>query len=174
MKTPSYRVHLLRFGGTGLGLAFGLTGCVATADVTKAPFRATTHLSEATTDAAAVLTRGTTQATKDLTGPMKEMIAHMAPGADANVTDKLKVVAFAIMNFENLMGDIARGQGEYLESVATLLGFTGDRRVEFFQTVHNRYQWLFAYTLSPLDSLDRFLGTYYDPAWEDILPSTRS
>lgn len=152
----------------------GLTGCVAAADVTKAPFRATTHLSEATTDAAAVLTRGTTQATKDLTGPMKEMIARMAPGADANVPEKLKVVAFAIMNFENLMGDIARGQGEYLESMASLLGFTGDRRVKFFHGVHDRYQWLFAYTLTPLDSLDRFLATYYDAQWQDVLPSSPS
>ena len=120
MKTPFDRGDLLRV--MGVGLLFGLPACATTTDITKAPFRATTHLSEATTDAAAVLTQGTTQATKDLTRPIKELVSRMAPGADAKVTEKLAVVVFAIVNHENLRVDIARGGGEYLESFADLIG----------------------------------------------------
>ena len=148
------------------GLLVGLTACVATTDITKAPFRATTHLSEATTDAAAVLTQGTTQATKDLTKPIKELILHMAPGADAKVTRKLEVVVFAIVNHDNLRIDIARGGGEYLKSFAHLIGLPAARHAAFFETAQSRYPWMYADTITPVQSLDRLLGEYYDPRWK--------
>jgi len=164
MNTPSNRADLLRVIGPGLLL--GLTACVATTDITKAPFRATTHLSEATTDASAVLTQGTTQATKDLTKPFKELILHMAPGADAKVTRRLEVVAFAIVNHENLRIDIARGGGDYLESFAHLIGLPAARHADFFETAQSRYSWMYADTITPVQSLDRLLGEYYDPGWK--------
>ena len=150
------------------------TGCVATLDATKAPFKATTRLSEATTDAAAVLTRGTTDATKDLTAPMKQLIALMAPGGDAQVSQKLKVVVFSIMNHENLMIDIARGGGERLEAFAALIGLPADRQSEFFRTMQGRYQWFYNDSVTPFQSLDRLLTEYYDPTWADILNHARS
>ena len=164
MKIPFNRGNILRFMGPGL--LFGLTACAATTDITKAPFRATTHLSEATTDAAAVLTQGTTQATKDLTKPIKELIMHMAPGADAKVTRRLEVVVFAIVNHDNLRIDIARGGGDYLESFAHLIGLPAARHAAFFETVQSRYPWMYADTITPVQSLDRLLGEYYDPGWK--------
>jgi hypothetical protein len=149
-------------------LAFGLTACVATVDATKAPFRATTHLSEATTDAAAVLTHGTTQATKDLTRPIKELLLRMAPGADAGVRNGLKLVAFAIMNHDNVMSDIARGHGEYLSSFALLLGLPPDRHSGFFTELQSRYAWLYADPVTPFQALDRLLGDYYDRNWIQV------
>jgi len=163
MQIPFDSGRLL--GCMGAGLLFGLTACVATTDITKAPFRATTHLSEATTDAAAVLTQGTTQATKDLTRPIKELVSQMAPGADARVTEKLQVVVFAIVNHENLRTDIARGGGEYLQAFAHLIGLPADRHADFFETAQSRYHWMYADAITPIQSLDRFLGEYYDPGW---------
>jgi hypothetical protein len=147
----------------GLGLLNGLTACMTVTDATKAPFRATTHLSEATTDAAAVLTKGTTQATKDLTRPIKELVARMAPGADATATEQLKVVVFAIVNHERLREDIARGGGEYLQAFASLIRLPADRQADFFETAQRQYQWMYADTMTPSQSLDRLLGEYYDP-----------
>jgi len=157
-----------------IGVLLSLTGCAATLDVTKAPFKATTRLSEATTDAAAVLTRGTTDATKDLTAPMKQLIAHMAPGGDGQVSQKLKVVVFAIMNHENLMIDIARGGGERLEAFASLIGLPADRQSEFCRTVQGRYRWLYDDGVTPFQSLDRFLSEYYDPGWKDVITRQRA
>jgi hypothetical protein len=171
MKTPSSKTDFLRF--IGPGLLVWLTACAATTDITKAPFRATTHLSEATTDAAGVLTNGTTQATKDLTRPIKELVSRMAPGGDAKVTEQLKVVVFAIVNHENLQTDIARGRGEYLESFASLIGLPADRHADFFQTAQSRYHWMYADTMTPFQSLDRFLGEYYDPRWQDVVNQDR-
>ena len=164
MKAQFTRVDLLTF--IGQGLLLGLTACVATTDITKAPFRATTHLSEATTDAAAVLTQGTTQATKDLTKPIKELILHMAPGADAKVTRRLEVVVFAIVNHDNLRIDIARGGGDYLESLAHLIGLPASRHTDFFETLQGRYPWMYADPITAVQSLDRLLGEYYDPRWK--------
>jgi len=172
MDALPYRADFLR--SLGLGLLFSLTACVATTDITKAPFRATTHLSEATTDGAAVLIRGTTQATKDLTRPVKELIARMAPGADAQVSERLKVISFAIMNHENLMIDIARGGGEGLESLAVLIGLPRDRHVEFCHTLQDRYPWLYDHNLTPFQSLDRLLSEYYDPRWTEALNQSGS
>jgi hypothetical protein len=152
----------------GSGLLLGLSACAASSDW-KAPFRATTHLSEATTDAAAVLTQGTTQATKDLTRPMKELVARMAPGADATATEKLNVVVFAIVNHENLRVDIAQGGGEHLRAFAHLIGLPTDRHAAFFEAAQGRYQWMYADAITPIQSLDRILGEYYDPGWQDVL-----
>jgi hypothetical protein len=154
-------------------LGVWLTACVATVDVTKAPFRATTHLSEATTDAAAVLTHGTTQATKDLTRPIKELLLRMAPGADVEVGKDLKIVAFAIMNHGNVMSDIARGHGEYLTSFALLLGLPPDRHPDFFDQLQRRYSWLYAEPVTPFQALDRLLGEYYDRNWLQVAAGSR-
>jgi hypothetical protein len=50
-----------------------------------------------------------------------------------------KVDAFATFNCENLKDEMARGQGEYLTSLGTLLDVPEDRRAEFYTLMRERY-----------------------------------
>jgi hypothetical protein len=50
-----------------------------------------------------------------------------------------KVIAFVAFNFENVKQDIAKGHGEYLTSLSTLLGVPQDRREAFFSYAQSRY-----------------------------------
>ena len=50
-----------------------------------------------------------------------------------------KVTVFTTENFESLTQDMARGQGEYLASLSTLLGVDPAREAEFFAFAQKRY-----------------------------------
>jgi hypothetical protein len=50
---------------------------------------------------------------------------------------------YAEVNFRQLQSEIAAGQGEYLNSLAGLLGVSAERRTEFFQLARVRYSSLF-------------------------------
>ncbi len=58
---------------------------------------------------------------------------------DGLVRDDLKVEAFVWMNAENLKQDMARGNGEYLSSLGTLMNVSPDRQTEFLTFVQDRY-----------------------------------
>lgn len=59
--------------------------------------------------------------------------------ADGLVKEDHKVAVFTTENFENLTHDMARGQGEYLASLSTLLGVGPERQAEFFAFAQERY-----------------------------------
>ncbi len=50
-----------------------------------------------------------------------------------------KVNVFAAINFENLSQDMARGEGEHLTSLATLMGVPEDQQAEFFTLAQDNY-----------------------------------
>lgn len=54
-----------------------------------------------------------------------------------------KVQAFTAFNFEHLKDEMARGQGEYVTSLGTLLGVPADRHPEFFTFAREHYPVLF-------------------------------
>ncbi|MEW6246532.1 MAG: DUF3015 family protein [Nitrospirota bacterium] len=58
---------------------------------------------------------------------------------DGLVREDLKVEAFAWMNYENLKQDMARGSGEYLLSLGSLMNVPPDRQMEFLAFVQERY-----------------------------------
>ena len=93
--------------------ALGTAGCDATRELVKAPFEATTALSN-----------GTTQATKELLEPLKEFTSSTTPGSMYNdpLKAKRRFQVFVAYTFNNVQRDIAQGQGEYLTSLATLAG----------------------------------------------------
>lgn len=62
---------------------------------------------------------------------------------DGMVKSELKVLFFASVNFENLKQDMARGQGEYLASLAALLGVSEGQQPEFFAMTQENYASLF-------------------------------
>ena len=137
------------------GLILTLGGCMtnATVELTKAPFDATSQL-----------TNGTSGATKEFLDPTTEFTSSTTPGA---LTDgrllraKQRATVFVTHTHENLRTDIARGQGEYLASLATLTGVSADRYPDFQATMIGSYPTLFDQQLSLSQSNERVI----DLAW---------
>jgi len=53
-----------------------------------------------------------------------------------------KLTAFATFNQMNMEQDLARGQGEYLTSLSTLLGLHGDRQAAFHAKAQGAFETL--------------------------------
>jgi hypothetical protein len=78
-----------------------------------------------------------------VTETIKDVLSSTTPGdwftGDGLLKGDQKVNAFVAFNFENLKQDMARGHGEYLTSLSTLLGIAQDRRGAFFAYAQSRY-----------------------------------
>ena len=137
------------------GMLLTLAGCMtdATVELTKAPFDATTDL-----------TGGTSGATREFLDPTTEFTSSTTPGA---LTDgrllraKQRATVFATHTHENLRADIARGQGEYLASLAALAGVSADRWPDFQTAMTASYPTLFDEQMSVAQSSERVV----DIAW---------
>jgi DUF3015 family protein len=53
-----------------------------------------------------------------------------------------KLTAFAVLNQTNVEQDLARGQGEYLTSLGTLLGLSSDQQAAFHAKAQGAFQTL--------------------------------
>lgn len=89
---------------------------------------------------AACTLRGTTESVTDAT----QNVTVSTSGRtwfteDGLVRDDQKINAFVAINFDRLKQDLARGEGEYLNSFATLLNIPGERRAEFGSLMQARY-----------------------------------
>lgn len=124
----------------------GSAGCDATRELVKAPFDATTAVSN-----------GTTQATGELTQPSKEFTSSTTPGSVFKNEQQLR--AFIAHNFNNLQHDIAQGRGEYLTSMAILADIPLDRHRQLFAELQDRYQLLYSHESAPSESLERVINT---------------
>ena len=60
-----------------------------------------------------------------------------------------RVDAFMTLNFENLKQDMARGHGEYLSSLSTLMRVPQDRQASFFAHAQSRYPFVMEHQSSP-------------------------
>jgi hypothetical protein len=125
-------------------LAGGLLGCEALVEATKAPFEATTALSQGTVEASSEFTKPTT----DLTNPTREFTSatlgmeRSDPAGDQppdRRRARKQLESFTAHAFENVRADIARGDGEYLVSLATLAGVPADRHKTFAALMHEGY-----------------------------------
>ena len=58
---------------------------------------------------------------------------------DGKIMGDSKTIMFAELNFENLSQEMARGQGEHLASLATLMGIPTDQHGVFFAMTQERY-----------------------------------
>lgn len=131
------------------GLLLTLGGCMtdATVELTKAPFDATTQLTD-----------GTSGATREFLDPTTEFTSSTTPGSLAEgrlLRAKQKATAFAMHTHENLRTDIARGQGEYLASLATLTGVSTDQWTDLRNSMRNSYPALFDEQISLAQSSER-------------------
>lgn len=140
-----------------------LTGCITdtTVDLTKAPFDASTELTGATTGAISKLTDGTSQATTDLTEPTREFLSSTTPGAwfhsDGTLNPDHKRIAFLVMNFDNVQEDMAHGSGEYLVSLARLVGVPPNLQDTFLKSAQNQYGYIFEEGQTRPESLRRLI-----------------
>lgn len=141
------------------------TGCITdtTVDLIKAPFDASTELTDATTGSISQLTDGTSQATTDLTEPTREFLSSTTPGAWFNANGTLnpdhKKIAFIVLNFDNLQENIAHGGGEYLISLSTLLGVPLESRGSFMNFAQGQYGHIYEEGQTRPESLRRLIRT---------------
>jgi hypothetical protein len=137
-------------------LALGLTACDATIDLVKAPFNATTAVSN-----------GTTQGTSELTEPTKEFTSSTTPGArvasENPVRAKQRLRTFAAYNFSNLQHEIAQGRGEYLASLMTLARIPEAKRQQVLRHLQQQYATLYPVDQSPADLTDRLVDVVWLP-----------
>jgi hypothetical protein len=69
-----------------------------------------------------------------------------------------RVQAFMAFNFENIKQDMAKGQGEYLDSLSTLMEIPPDRRALFFAHAQSRYPFVVQHASSPQETLVQLVG----------------
>ena len=69
-----------------------------------------------------------------------------------------RVQAFMAFNFENIKQDMARGQGEYLDSLSTLMEVPADRRAAFYAHAQSRYPFVVQQQNSPQETLIQLVG----------------
>ena len=147
-----------------------LSGCGAmqplvtqpTLDLTKAPFKASTDLSEAPFRASSELTDGTSQAVTDLTEPTKNFTSSTSPSswfsADGTLKAEYKVMAFTVLNYDNLTENIARGEGEYLASLASLAHVPQEEQARFFAVAQGLYPSVYGDGIEPVESVNRLIA----------------
>ncbi|MEK6804326.1 MAG: DUF3015 family protein [Nitrospirota bacterium] len=111
-------------------------------------------------DATTQLTNGTSGATKEFLDPTTEFTSSTTPGALADgrlLRARQKATVFAMHTHENLRADIARGQGEYLASLASLTGVSTDQWTDLQDRMRNAYPDLFNEQISPAHSSERIV-----------------
>lgn len=87
--------------------------------------------------------KGTVKASTDMTSDVTVTTSGKTWFTeDGLVKQDLKLVAFVTANFENLKQDMARGEGEYVASLGTLLAVPSERRAEFAAFTRERYAML--------------------------------
>jgi hypothetical protein len=72
---------------------------------------------------------------------------------DGLIKTDQRVNAFMVFNFENIKQDMARGQGEYLDSLTTLMAVPPDRRAAFNAYAQSRYPLVIQHRSSPEETL---------------------
>jgi hypothetical protein len=146
--------HILQLTSLLFCLALGLTACDATVELVKAPFDATTAVSN-----------GTTQASSEFTEPTKEFTSSTTRGSqvgsDNLIRVKQRLHKFAVSNFDNLQQEIAVGHGEYLTSLATLARIPAGSHPILFSRLQEQYSTFYAAGPSPADLTHRLV----DAVW---------
>lgn len=69
-----------------------------------------------------------------------------------------RVQAFMAFNFEYIKQDMAKGQGEFLESLSTLMEIPSDRRASFYAHAQSRYPFVVQQQSSAHETLVQLVG----------------
>jgi len=97
-----------------------------------------------------------------VTETVKDILSSTTPGdwftGDGLLKPDQKVNAFVAFNFENLKQDMAKGHGEYLTSLSTLLGVPQDRQASFFAHAQSHYPFVNEHQSSPQEVIALLVG----------------
>jgi hypothetical protein len=89
-----------------------------------------------------LLSTGLFLAACTVTDTVKDILSSTTPGDwyhdNGLLKEEYRALAFAAVNRENLLQDMASGRGEYLESMGTLLGVPASKEQEFFGLAQRR------------------------------------
>jgi hypothetical protein len=133
----------------------------ATIELTKAPFDATTALSN-----------GVSKAVSEFTEPTQELTSSTTPGtmsaADQRARRKLEV--FTDSSVENLRTDLSRGEGEYLVSLATLAGVPFYAQAAFGREMRDHFTGYYDESLAPHESVARIIEAAWSAGRGNSLP----
>jgi hypothetical protein len=147
---------IVRYAAISCWVLFALSGCDATVELTKAPFDATTHLTD-----------GTTNASSEFLEPTKEFSSSTTPGSWLQggnpAKARRKVEVFVVYTYDNLRSDISQGHGEYLSSLASLAGVPQEQQTAFQSHMRNSYASMFDEELPVRESTARVV----EAAWSD-------
>ena len=69
-----------------------------------------------------------------------------------------RVQAFMAFNFENIKQDMAKGRGEFLDSLSTLMEIPADRRAAFYAHAQSRYPFVVEHKSSAHETLVQLVG----------------
>ncbi|MDF0644657.1 MAG: DUF3015 family protein [Nitrospira sp.] len=97
-----------------------------------------------------------TESVKGTLGDISDFISSTTPGAwskDGLLRAEHRQIVFATHNYDSVKRDIARGQGEHLASLGTLLGVAASRSQEFGLLAQARYTEVESPKTSPEDLL---------------------
>lgn len=97
-----------------------------------------------------------------VTETVKDILSSTTPGdwftGDGLLKPDQKVNAFVAFNLENLKQDMARGHGEYLTSLSSLLGVPQDRQASFFAYAQSRYPFVKEHQSTPQEVIALLVG----------------
>lgn len=97
-----------------------------------------------------------------VTETVKDILSSTTPGdwfsGNGLLKPDQKVNAFVAFNFENLKQDMAKGHGEYLTSLSSLLGVPQERQASFFAYAQSRYPFVTERQSSPQEVIALLVG----------------
>jgi len=91
-----------------------------------------------TSDSTSGSTANTTESFSDLTSSVSGSSSD-----DGEETQKAEVLAFVKLNYNRVRSDIAIGEGEHLEALATLLAVDKAKHSQFYAMTKNNFNQLF-------------------------------
>jgi hypothetical protein len=77
---------------------------------------------------------------------------------DGQIKTDHRVQAFMAFNFENIKQDMAKGRGEYLDSLSALMEIPSDRRASFYAHAQSRYPFIVEHRSGPQETLVQLVG----------------
>lgn len=153
-----------------LGGMLLLSGCItggttdATADLTKAPFDATSDV-----------TGGISRAIGDLLEPTKKFLSSTTPGTaaiDRLTRARQKTELFVGYSYEHLRTEAARGAGEHVASLAVLAGIPAGHEAQFQQNLRESYSTLFHESLPSREARMRLVNVAWAEGWGQLESET--
>lgn len=108
------------------------------------------------------ITESTTETVGNTVNASIKFTSSTSPGQSSSARDE-QVYAFTAVNFERIREDMARGGGEYLTSLASLMGIPDSEQPAFFVLTRESFPTLFSSDQTTpeelLTRLDQAMGT---------------